>query len=47
MTRIVLIEATYGFGEIISEIRAIRGRFLPVDNAGCCKQLDTRAHPDA
>ena len=32
MTRMVLIDAAYGFADAISEIREIRGRSLPADN---------------
>ena len=33
-----LIDAAYGFADTISEIREIRGQFLPTDNAGCSQQ---------
>ena len=40
----VLIDAAYGFADTISEIREIRGQYLPTDNAGCWQQTDARAH---
>ena len=45
MTRMVLIDAAYGFADAISEIREIRGRSLPADNMPVHTWQDSRPHP--